>query len=537
MEGTPSAAVLDNLEIAKDQVSDQQEVAEDNEGDVMVSVLEGTLSVAALDNLEIATDQVSDQLEVDEDHNTDVMDSVLEGIPSAPALHNLEIAKDQVSDELEVDEDNGDVMVSVLEGIPSVAVLDNLEIAKDQVSDQEEVDEDNEGDVMVSVLEGTPSVAALDNLEIAKDQVSDQLEVDEDNEADVMDSVLEGIPAVAVLDNLEITTDQVSDQLEVEEESLLATGSVESLKRALDQLEMENETDPTFSQLEGYQGFLCESMTVECCIPSFLNENARDQVSCRLEVDEESLVDTGSIESCTAGFDETEDTVEPGSSYVFETKSIEPTTRFLFSEAMQNTTEQVLCQFEVDGESLVETGSIESFTAGFDETEDTAEPGSSYVFETKTVASATPCLFSKTMENTTDQVSCPHEVDGESLVETGSIKSLTAGFDEIEDTAEPGSSCFIEPKTLEPNTPCLFSKEIVNTTEPGPSLFAVDEESLNEIIPVDTYTWCAVEMRTEDDMVKGSDSMNDKARLTEQIKVLQQQLYEVSISFLSFFLI
>ena len=202
--------------------------------------------------------------------------------------------------------------------------------------------------------------------------------------------------------------------------------------------------------------------------------NARDQVSCRLEVDEESLVDTGSIESFTAGFDETEDTVEPGSSYVFETKSIEPATPFLFSEAMQNTTEQVLCQFEVDGESLVETGSIESFTAGFDETED---------------------------------------------------------------TVEPGSSCFIEPKTLEPNTPCLFSKEIVNTTEPGPSLAAVDEESLNEIISVDTYTCCAVEMRTEDDMVKGSDSMNDKARLKEQIKVLQQQLYEVSICLLSFFII
>ncbi|XP_015780402.1 PREDICTED: uncharacterized protein LOC107358297 [Acropora digitifera] len=212
------------------------------------------------------------------------------------------------------------------------------------------------------------------------------------------------IPFVAVLENLEITTDQVSDQLEVEEESLLATGSVESLKRALDQLEMENGTDPTFSQLEGYQGFLCESMTVECCIPSFLNENARDQVSCRLEVDEESLVDTGSIESLTAGFDETEDTVEPG------------------------------------------------------------------------------------------------------------------------------SSCFIEPKTLEPNTPCLFSKKIVNTTETGPSLAAVDEESLNEIISVDTYTCCAVEMRTEDDMVKGSDSMNDKARLKEQIKVLQQQLYEKEVT-------
>ncbi|XP_067053703.1 uncharacterized protein [Acropora muricata] len=282
-----------------------------------------------------------------------------------------------------------------------------------------------------------------------------------------MDSVLEGTPSVGALDNLEITTDQVSDQVEVEEESLLATGSVESLKRALDQLEMENGTDPTFSQLEGYQEFLCESMTVECCIPSFLNENARDQVSCRLEVDEESLVDTGSIESLTAGFVEIEDTVEPGSSSVFQTKSIEPTRPFLFSEAMQNTTEQVLCQFDVDGESLVETGSIESFTAG---------------------------------------------------------------FDEIEDTAEPGSSCFIEPKTLEPNTPCLFSKEIVNTTEPGPSLAAVDEESLNEIISVDTYTCCAVEMRTEDDMVKGSDSMNDKARLKEQIKVLQQQLYEKEVT-------
>ena len=403
------------------------------------------------------------------------MVSVLEGTPSVAELDNLEIAKDQVSDQQEVDEDNeADVMDSVLEGTPSVAELDNEEIAKDQVSDQLEVYEDNNANVMVSVLEGIPSVAELDNLEIATDQVSDQLEVDEDHNTDVMDSVLEGIPSVIVLDNLEITTDQVSDQLEVEEESLLATGSVESLKRALDQLEMENGTDPTFSQLEGYQGFLCESMTVECCIPSFLNENARDQVSCRLEVDEESLVDTGSIESLTAGFEEIEDTAEPGTSYVFETKSVEPTRPFLFSETMQNTTEQVLCQFEVDGESLVETGSIESFTAG---------------------------------------------------------------FDEIEDTAEPGSSCFIEPKTLEPNTPCLFSKEIVNTTEPGPSLAAVDEESLNEIISVDTYTCCAVEMRTEDDMVKGSDSMNEKARLKEQIKVLQQQLYEVSISFLSFFII
>ena len=558
VEILPSTPVLDKVEFITEQVSGQVVVEENRVGDKMVNV-EILPSTPVLDKVEIITEQLSGQVVVEENRVAnkvfsvdvppsapDVMVSVLEGIPIVPVLDNLEIETDQVSDQLEVDEqNNADVMVSVLEGIPSVPVLDNLEIATDQVSDQLEVDKQNNADIMVSVLEGIPSVPVLDNLEIETDQVADQLAVDEENNADVMVSVLERIPSVPVLDNLEIATDQVSDQLEVEEESLLATGSVESLRRALDQLEMENGTDPMFSQLEGYQGFLCESMTVECCTPSFLKETTTDQVldqvSCQLEFDEESLVDTGSIESLTAGFDETEDTAERGSSYVFETKTIEPTTPCLFSKAMQNTTDQVFCQFEVDRESMVETGSIGSLTAGYDEIEDTVEPGSSYVFETKTVAPATTCLLSKTIENTTHQVSCPYEVDGEVLVDTGSIKSVTAGFDEIGDTAEPGSSYFIETKTLEPNTPCLFSKEVINTIEQGPSLADVDEGSLNEIISVDTYTCGALVdetgNETEDDMLKGSDSMNDKAQLKEQIKVLQQQLYEVSICLLSFSII
>ena len=176
---------------------------------------------------------------------------------------------------------------------------------------------------------------------------------------------------------------------------------------------------------------------------------------------------------------------------------------------MENTTDQVSCQLKVDGENLVETGSIKSLTAGFDEI---AEAGSSYIFETKSTEPTTPCLISKAMQNTTDRESCQLEVVGESLVETGSIKSLTAGFDEIEDT-----------------------------TEPGPSLADVDEESLTKIVSVDSYTCDAVvdetENETEDDMVKSSDSKKDIAQLKEQIKVLQQQLYKVNIFLLSFCLI
>ena len=499
VEVLPSVPALDKVEIITEQVSDQVVVEDNRIGHNMVSV-EVQPSAPVLEKVEITTDQVSDQVVVEENRVANKIVSV-EVPPSASMLDNLEIATDQVSYQLVVDEDNtADVMVSVLEGTPSVAVLDNVEIATDQVSDQLEVDEDDEADVMDSVLEGTPSAAVLDNLEIATDQVSDQLEVDEDNTADVMvleeeeistDQVsdvledcvdeivtVEVLPSVTLLDKVESSTDQasdkvvveearladeilsfevspsvsvldeVSDHVEVDEESLLGTGSVESLTRTLDELEMENATDSMFSPLEGDQGFVCESITAECFTPSV-------------------------------------------------------------SKTMENTTDQVSCQLKVDGENLVETGSIKSLTAGFDET---AEAGSSYIFETKSTEPTTPCLFSKAMQNTTDRESCQLEVVGESLVETGSIKSLTAGFDEIEDT-----------------------------TEPGPSLADVDEESLTKIVSVDSYTCDAVvdetENETEDDMVKSSDSKKDIAQLKEQIKVLQQQLYEVNIFLLSFCLI
>ena len=42
---------------------------------------------------------------------------------------------------------------------------------------------------------------------------------------------------------------------------------------------------------------------------------------------------------------------------------------------------------------------------------------------------------------------------------------------------------------------------------------------------------------TEDDMVKSSDRKKDIAQLKEQIKVLQQQLYEVNIFLFSFCII
>ena len=499
LEKLVAVVVLDKVEITTEQVSDQV-VVEENRiiGDKMVSV-EVLPSVPALDKVEIITEQVSDQVVVEDNRIGNNMVSV-EVQPSAPVLEKVEITTDQVSDQVVVEENRVANKIVSVEVPPSASMLDNLEIATDQVSYQLVVDEDNEADVMVSVLEGTPSVAVLDNVEIATDQVSDQLEVDEDNTADVMvleeveisiDQVsdvledcvdeivtVEVLPSVTLLDKVESTTDQasdkvvveearladeilsfevspsvsvldeVSDHVEVDEESLLGTGSVESLTRTLDELEMENATDSMFSPLEGDQGFVCESITAECFTPSV-------------------------------------------------------------SKTMENTTDQVSCQLKVDGENLLETGSIKSLTAGFDEI---AEAGSSYIFETKSTEPTTPCLFSKAMQNTTDRESCQLEVVGESLVETGSIKSLTAGFDEIEDT-----------------------------TEPGPSLADVDEESLTKIVSVDSYTCDAVvdetENETEDDMVKSSDSKKDIAQLKEQIKVLQQQLYEVNIFLLSFCLI
>ena len=557
VEVLPSVPVLDKEKITTDQVSDQLEVDEDR-GDEIVSVVEVLPSVPVLDKVEITTDEVSDQLEVDEERADGIIVSMVEVLPSVPALEKEEITKDQVSDQLEVDEDRGDEIVSVVEVLPSVPVLDNLEITTDEVSDQLEVDEDRT-DEIVSVVEVLPSVPVLEKVEITTDQVSDQLKVDEDRAdefvsvvpfAPVLDNLeiktdqvsdqltvdedrveemvsLEVLPTVPVVDKAEITTNQLSDQVEVEEESLLATGSLESLIRALDQLEMENETDPMFSELEGDQGFVCESTTVECFTPSLSKgmEHTRDQVSCRLEVDEESLFETG--------FDKIEDTAEPGSSYFIETKTDEPTTPCQFSKAIENTTDQVSRQLEDDGESLFETGITESLIACFDEIEDTGEPGSSYFIEIKPVEPTTPCLFSKGIENTMDQVSCQLEADGESLFVNRSIESLMGGFDEIEDTAEPGSSNFIETKTLEPTTPCLFSKEVEDEREPGQGLADVDEENLKEIILVDPYTCGAVvdetENDSEDDMVKSSDSMNNISQLSEHIKVLQQQLYEVSI--------
>ena len=527
VEVLPSAPVLDKVEITTEQVSDQVVVEENRIGDKMVSV-EVQPSAPVLDKVEIITEQVSDQVVVEDNRIGDNMVSV-EVQPSAPVLEKVEITTDQVSDQVVVEENRVANKIISVEVPPSAPMLDNLEIATDQVSDQLEVDEDNEADVMVSVLEGIPSVAVLDNVEIATDQVSDQLEVDEDNTADIMvleeveistDQVsdvledcldeivtVEVLPSVALLDKVESTTDQasdevvvaearladeilslevspsvsvldeVSDHVEVDEESLLGTGSVESLTRALDKLEMENATEPMFSPLEHDQGFECESITVECFTPSV-------------------------------------------------------------SKTIGNTTDHVPCQLKADGESLVKTESVKSLTAGYDEI---AEAGTSYVFETKTVEPTTPSLFSKAMQSTTDRESCQLEVGGESLVETGSIKSLTARFDEIEDTLKSGSSYVFETKSLEPNTTCLFSKEIVNTTKPGPSLADVDEESLTKIVSVDSYTCDAVvdetENETEDDMVKSSDSKKDIAQLKEQIKVLQQQLYEVNIFLLSFCLI
>ena len=520
VEVLPSVPVLDKEKITTDQVSDQLEVDEDR-GDEIVSMVEVLPSVPVLDKVEITTDEVSDQLEVDEERADGIIVSMVEVLPSVPVLDNLEITTDEVSDQLEVDEDRTDEIVSVVEVLPSVPVLEKVEITTDQVSNQLKVDEDR-ADEFVSVV---PFAPVLDNLEIKTDQVSDQLTVDEDRVEEMVS--LEVLPTVPVVDKAEITTNQLSDQVEVEEESLLTSGSLESLIRALDQLEMENETDPMFSELEGDQGFVCESTTVECFTPSLSKgmENTRDQVSCRLEVDEESLFETG--------FDKIEDTAEPGSSYFIETKTDEPTTPCQFSKAIENTTDQVSRQLEDDGESLFETGITESLIACFDEIEDTGEPGSSYFIEIKTVEPTTPCLFSKGIENTIDKVSCQLEADGESLFVNRSIESLMGGFDEIEDTAEPGSSNFIETKTLEPTTPCLFSKEVEDEREPGQGLADVDEENLKEIILVDPYTCGAVvdetENDTEDDMVKSSDSMNNISQLSEHIKVVQQQLYEVSI--------
>ena len=552
VEVLPSPPVLDNLEITTDQVSDQVVVEENRVANKMVSV-EVLLSAPVLENLEIATDQVSDLLQVDEGKVDEIVG--VEVSHSVPVLDKVEIKTDQATDKLGGEKERVvEETVGVMELVPPVPVLEEVEISTDQVSDVLEVEDSIDEIVTMEVL---PSVALLDKVESTTDQASDEVVFEEDRVADEIVS-LEVSPSVSVLY-------EVSDHVEIDEESLLRTGSIESLTRALDELEMENATDPMFSPLKGDQGFVCESITVDCFTPSVSKtmENTTDKVSCQLKVDGENLVATGRIKSLTARFDEI---AEAGSSYVFETKSIEPTTPCLFSKAMQNTTDKVLCQFEVDGESLVETGSIESLTAGYDEI---AEPGSSYIFETKTVEPTTSCLFSKTMQNTTDQVLCQFEVDGESLVETGSIESLTAGYDEI---AEPGSSYVFETKTVEPTTSCLFSKtmqiitdqvlcqlkvdgenlvetgsikslttgfdEIEDTTEPGPSLTDVDEESLTKIVSVDSYTCDAVvdetENETEDDMVKGSDSMKDIAQLKEQIKVLQQQLYEVNIFLLSF---
>ena len=307
---------------------------------------------------------------------------------------------------------------------------------------------------------------------------------------------------------------------------MVETGSIKSLTAGFEEI------------AEAGSSYVFETKSTEPTTPCLFSKAMQittDQVLCQFEVDGERLFETGSIKSLTAGYDEI---AEPGTRYIFETKTVEPTTSCLFSKTMENTTDQVSCQLKVDGESLVETESIKSLTAGFDKI---AEAGSSYVFETKTFEPTTPCLFSKAMQNTTDRESCQLEVVGESLVETGSIKSLTAGFDEIEDTVEPGSSYVFETKSLEPNTPCLFPKEIVNTTEPGPSLADVDEESLAKIVSVDSYTCDAVvdetENETEDDMVKSSDRKKDIAQLKEQIKALQQQLYEVNIFLFSFCII
>ena len=460
LEKLVAVVVLDKVEITTEQVSDQVVVEENRIGDKMLSV-EVLPSVPALDKVEIITEQVSDLVVVEDNRIGNNMVSV-EVQPSAPVLEKVEITTDQVSDQVVVEENRVANKIVSVEVPPSASMLDNLEIATDQVSDQLEVDEDNTADVMVleeveisidqvsDVLEDCvdeivtvevlPSVTLLDKVESTTDQASDKVVVEEARLADEIVS-FEVSPSVSVFD-------EVSDHVEVDEESLLGTGSVESLTRTLDELEMENATDPMFSPLEGDQGFVCESITAECFTPSV-------------------------------------------------------------SKTMENTTDQVSCQLKVDGENLVETGSIKSLTAGFDEI---AEAGSSYIFETKSTEPTTPCLFSKAMQNTTDRESCQLEVVGESLVETGSIKSLTAGFDEIEDT-----------------------------TEPGPSLADVDEESLTKIVSVDSYTCDAVvdetENETEDDMVKSSDSKKDIAQLKEQIKVLQQQLYEVNIFLLSFCLI
>ncbi len=136
-------------------------------------------------------------------------------------------------------------------------MLEEVEISTDQVSDVLEVEDSIDEIVTMEVL---PSVALLDKVESTTDQASDEVVFEEDRVADEIVS-LEVSPSASVLY-------EVSDHVEIDEESLLRTGSVESLTRALDELEMENATDPMFSPLKGDQGFVCESITVDCFTPS-----------------------------------------------------------------------------------------------------------------------------------------------------------------------------------------------------------------------------------------------------------------------------